>query len=249
MSEGRYSRQTLLREIGEKGQRKLASSKAVVIGCGALGTHSASFLARAGVGSILIVDRDHVEFSNLQRQTLFSELDLDEYKAAVAEGLLKQVNSEIDIRSKVVDVVVENVEGIVEGATVIIDATDNMKTRFIVNDACVKLGVPWVYGGAVGTAGMVMTIVETGPCLRCVFPKLPPPGHLPTCNTVGIVNTLPSTVSSLQVTEAFKVMLGEQPTPELVILDVWSGDLQKIRIKKNPDCLSCGQHHYYEYDG
>ncbi len=249
MSEHRYSRQTLLKEIGERGQRKLAKGKAVVIGCGALGTHSASLLARAGVGSILIVDRDKVELSNLQRQTLFSELDLDEYKAAVAEGLLKQVNSEVDIRSKVIEVSAENVEDIVKGASVVVDATDNMDTRFVVNDACVKLGIPWIYGGAVGTAGMVMAVVPTGPCLRCVFPNLPPQGHLPTCNTVGIVNTLPSTVSSIQITEALKVMLGESTTPELMVVDVWSEDFQKIRVTKNPDCPSCGRHHYYDYDG
>jgi molybdopterin/thiamine biosynthesis adenylyltransferase len=249
LSQERYSRQTLLREIGEEGQGRIGSSKAVVIGCGALGTHAASMLTRAGVGRILIVDRDKVELSNLQRQTLFSEPDVGEPKAAVAERLLGRVNSEIDIRSKVAEVTTANAEELVEGATVVIDATDNMEARFIVNDACVKLGIPWIYGGAVGTSGMVLAVVPSGPCLRCVFPKLPPPGHLPTCNTVGIVNTLPSVVASLEVTEALKVMMGKGTTPELIVIDVWYDDIQKIRVKKNPDCPSCGRRLYYDYDG
>ena len=249
MSQDRYSRQTLLREIGEEGQAKLSSSKAVVIGCGALGSHASSLLVRAGVGSVLIVDRDRVELSNLQRQTLFSEASIGEPKAVVAEKLLKTVNSEVEIRSSVVEVNPKNIEKLVDGATVVVDATDNMETRFVVNDACVKLGIPWIYGGAVATAGMVMTVVPDGPCLRCVFPRLPPTGHLPTCNTVGIVNTLPSIVASMEVTEALKVMLGQETTRELIVLDVWSHDIQKVKVKRNPDCESCGAHRYYEYDG
>ena len=249
MSQDRYSRQTLLKEIGEEGQTKLASSKAVVVGCGALGTHASSLLARAGVGSILIVDRDRVELSNLQRQTLFSEADVGEHKATVAEKLLKTVNSEIEIRSSVVEVKPDNVEGLIAGATVIVDATDNMETRFVVNDACVKLGIPWIYGGAVATSGMVMAVVPKGPCLRCVFPRLPPAGQLPTCDTVGIVNTLPSIVASMEVTEALKVMLGQETTRELIVLDVWSHEVQKVKVRKNPECDSCGKHRYYEYEG
>ncbi len=248
MNQERYSRQTLLKEIGEGGQTKISAAKAVIVGCGALGTYTASLLTRAGVGRILIADRDNVELSNLQRQILFSEQDVGEPKASTAERLLKQVNSEIEITSTMTDIGVDNVEDLVDGATVVVDATDNMQTRFVVNDACVKLGIPWVYGGAVGTSGMVFSIVPTGPCLRCVFPTLPPAGQLPTCNTVGIVNSLPSVVASLEVTEALKVMLGEKTTPELMIIDVWHGDLQKIRVKRNPDCESCGKRHYYAYD-
>lgn len=248
MNQERYSRQTLLKEIGERGQAKLSTARAVIVGCGALGTYVSSLLTRAGIGRILIADRDNVELSNLQRQVLFSEQDVGEPKAPTAERLLKQVNSEIEITSTMTDVGVDNVENLVDGATVVVDATDNMQTRFIVNDACVKLGIPWVYGGAVGTSGMVFSIVPTGPCLRCVFPMLPPAGQLPTCDTVGIVNSLPSVVASLEVTEALKIMLGENTTPELMIVDVWHGDLQKIRVKKNPDCESCGKRHYYSYD-
>jgi adenylyltransferase/sulfurtransferase len=123
----------------------------------------------------------------------------------------------------------------------VIDATDNLETRFLVNDACVKHGVPWVYGGAVGVSGMVLVVTPDGPCLRCVFPKMPEPGQLPTCNTVGIDNTLPSVVSSVQVTEAFKIIMGKEHTPELMVIDVWSHDIDKVKVKKDPGCACCGK--------
>ena len=244
MKENRYSRQVLLPEIGPDGQRKLGKSRAVVIGCGALGTHALSFLARAGVGSVHVVDRDIVEESNLQRQTLFGERDIGRAKAKVAEEHLMEVNSEIEISGQVADITDANVERIVKGATVVLDATDNMDTRFLVNDACVKLGIPWVYAGAVGTTGMVMSIVPGGPCLRCVFPSPPQPGELPTCDTVGIVNTLPAAVAAIETTEAFKIMQGKSPLKELLFLDVWQGDVQKIKVKKNPECECCGKHRF-----
>ncbi len=241
MKENRYSRQILLPEIGPEGQRKLGRSKAVVIGCGALGTNALSFLVRAGVGQVTVVDRDIVDLSNLQRQTLFEEGDIGRPKAKVAEERLGRINSEIRIKGMVADLSHANMEGVVKGATVVLDATDNMDTRFLVNDACVKHEIPWVYAGAVGVTGMVMPVVPEGPCLRCVFPNLPRPGQLPTCETVGIVNTLPGTVASLEVTEAFKIMQGKDPITELMVLDVWQGDLQRIKVKKNPDCETCGK--------
>jgi len=244
LKENRYSRQVLLPEIGPDGQKRLGKSRAVVIGCGALGTHALSFLARAGVGNISVVDRDIVEESNLQRQALFEEQDIGRAKAKVAEECLKKVNSEIDIFGQVADITDANVQRIVKGATVVLDATDNMDTRFLVNDACVKLGIPWVYAGAVGTTGMVMSIVPGGPCLRCVFPSPPQPGELPTCDTVGIVNTLPAAVAAVEVTESFKIMQGKQPLKELLFLDVWQGEVQKIKVKKNPGCECCGKRNF-----
>ncbi|UCE92115.1 MAG: HesA/MoeB/ThiF family protein [Methanobacteriota archaeon] len=249
MNQDRYSRQVLLKEIGIDGQRKLSEASAVVMGCGALGTHSSSLLARAGVGEVTILDRDVVDITNLQRQTLFGEDAVGQPKAEVAERQLRQVNSEIAIRGVVVDVTPENVEGLLSGADVVVDATDNMKARFVINDACVKLGVPWVYGGAVGTSGMVLAVHPEGPCLRCVFPTLPPREATPTCDEVGIVNTLPSVVASIEVTEALKVLLGERTTPELMIVDVWSGDLDKIRVAKNKSCVTCARHEFYRFDG
>ncbi|MEM2891068.1 MAG: ThiF family adenylyltransferase [Thermoplasmata archaeon] len=244
MKESRYSRQTLLPEIGPAGQKKLGRSTAVVIGCGALGTHALSFLVRAGVGKVRVVDRDVIEESNLQRQTLFSEKDIGRAKAKVAEEHLRAVNSEIHIEGLVADVSFANIQSIVRDATVVVDATDNMDTRFLVNDACVKLGIPWVYGGAVGTTGMVMPIVPGGPCLRCVFVSPPPPGELPTCDTVGIINTLPSVIASLEVTEAFKIMLGKEPLKELMFVDVWQGEIQHIRVMRNPECECCGKRNF-----
>lgn len=241
MKENRYSRQILLPEIGREGQKKLAKARAVVIGCGALGTNALSFLVRAGVGQVLVLDRDIVDLSNLQRQALFEEGDVGRPKAKVAEERLRGVNSDVKVRGVVADLHHANIEGYIRGASVVVDATDNMETRFLVNDACVKHGIPWVYAGAVGVTGMVMPVVPGGPCLRCVFPNLPQSGHLPTCDTVGIVNTLPSAVASLEVTEAFKIMQGKEPGKELLVLDIWQGDLQRIRVKKNPGCDTCGK--------
>ena len=234
----------LLPEIGRAGQKALGKSYAVVIGCGALGTHALSFLVRAGVGRVKVIDRDIVEESNLQRQTLFGESDIGRAKAKVAEERLKEVNSTIEVSGDVVDLDHGNIQTVVRGATVVLDATDNMDTRFLVNDACVKMGVPWVYAGAVGTTGMVMPIVPSGPCLRCVFPSPPQPGELPTCDTVGIVNTLPGIVAALETTEAFKIMQGREPTKELMFIDVWLNDFQRIKVKKNPDCECCGRRNF-----
>ena len=241
VKENRYSRQILLPEIGSSGQKRLARSRAVVIGCGALGTHALGFLVRAGVGQVVVVDRDIVELSNLQRQTLFAESDIGRPKAKAAEEALRAVNSDIEIWGVVTDVSHANIEKLMKNATVVLDATDNMDTRFLVNDACVKHGIPWIYAGAVGTTGMVLPVIPGGPCLRCVFPSLPQPGQLPTCDTVGIVNTLPSAVAALEATEAFKIMQGKTPTKELLFLDIWQADLQKIAVRRNPGCRTCGE--------
>jgi len=222
----------------------LGKSRAVVIGCGALGTYALSFLVRAGVGQVHVIDRDIIDISNLQRQSLFAEKDVGRPKAKVAEERLREINSDIDIHGEIADISHANVQRILTGATVVLDATDNMDTRFLINDACVKLGIPWIYAGAVGVTGMVMPIVKDGPCLRCVFPSLPQPGQLPTCDTVGIINTLPSMVASLEATEAFKVMVGKEPDKELMVLDVWQGELQKIKVKKNPECDCCGRRNF-----
>lgn len=241
LKENRYSRQTLLPEIGKVGQRKLGAASVLVVGCGALGTHASSLLARAGVGEVRIIDRDVVDITNLQRQSLFTETDVGRPKAKVAEEQLRRVNSEIDIEGLVADLNHTNAERLVKRADVVVDATDNMETRFLLNDACVKNGVPWIYGGAVGVGGMVLAIGPQGPCLRCLFPSLPQPGELPTCDTAGIVNTLPSVIASFEVTEAFKVIIGAAPTKELIVVDVWSEEVQKVRVAKDPHCRCCGE--------
>lgn len=241
LAQDRYSRQTLLPEIGKSGQKRLAGARAVVIGCGALGTHTVSFLVRAGVGEVHVIDRDIVDITNLQRQTMFDELDVGRAKAKVAQERAARINSEVTAIGTVAEINATTVEGLIEGADVVIDATDNMETRFIVNDACVKHAIPWVYGGAVGVSGMVLAVVPEGPCLRCVFRSLPEPGELPTCDTSGIVNTLPAAVSALQATEAFKILTGKKPNPELLVLDIWAPDVQKVKVRKDPACPSCGK--------
>lgn len=240
LMESRYSRQTILPEIGPRGQEQLAQARAVVIGCGALGTHSLSFLVRAGVGSVTVIDRDVVELSNLQRQTLFEETDVGRPKAEAAQERLKRVNSDVSVNGIVAEVAEVSVQEFIDGATIVIDATDNMETRYIVNDACVRSGTPWVYGGAVGVSGMVMVVTGDGPCLRCVFPRPPKPGVLPTCDTAGILNTLPSMVAGVQVTEAFKLITGKEHARELMVLDVWNQEIQRVKVVKDPKCPACG---------
>ena len=249
MNEDRYSRQTLLKEIGVEGQRRLGEAKAVVVGCGALGTHASSLLVRAGVGETMVIDPDDVDISNLHRQTLFDERSVGRPKAEVAEELLTGVNSNVGVKGIVAELSVDNAEELLTGADVVVDATDNMEARFVMNDACVKLRTPWVYGGAVATSGMVLAVTPDGPCLRCIFPKLPPRGSLPTCDDVGIVNSLPSIIASLEVTETFKILMGLEPARDLLVIDVWTNDFQRISVKKNPDCITCGRHDYYNYEG
>lgn len=188
---------------------------------------------------MVVVDRDIIDISNLQRQALFAEADIGRPKAKVAEEKLRRINSEVEVRGIVADVNHASIESFIRGATVVLDGTDNMDTRFLVNDACVKHGIPWIYAGAVGVTGMIMPVAEGGPCLRCVFPNLPQPGQLPTCDTVGIVNTLPAVVAGFEVTEAFKIMQGKEPIKELIVVDVWQGEVQKIKVKKNPMCDTC----------
>jgi molybdopterin/thiamine biosynthesis adenylyltransferase len=238
--EDRYSRQILLPEIGEEGHRRLRASRVVIIGCGALGTNVLSLLVRAGIGDITVVDRDVVELTNLQRQTVFDEDDVGRPKAEAAVEHMRRVNSEVEIRGVVSEVNEDSVDSLVDGADLVLDATDNMATRFTVNDSCVRLSIPWIYAGAVGTSGMVFVVHPDGPCLRCLFASEPAPGSLPTCSDVGIVNSLPSVVASIEVTEAYKILMRSDPVRDLIVLDLWQEDLQKIRVERRPDCRCCG---------
>src|SRR5918992_391278 len=193
----RYSRQILFGGIGEEGQRRLRESRALVVGCGALGSAQVEMLARAGVGSLRVVDRDFVEESNLQRQTMFTERDARERtpKAVAAARRVAEVNSEVACEAEVADVNNSNVERLVEGCDVVLDGTDNFATRFLLNDACVKHGVNWVYGAAVGSYGVTMTIrPRVTPCLRCVLEEPPPAASAPTCDTSGVIMPIISIV-------------------------------------------------------
>jgi len=250
----RYSRQELFWGIGPEGQRRLQASRVVVVGCGALGSASIDFLARAGVGQLVVVDRDFVERSNLQRQLLFDEADADagSPKAVAAARAVSRINSEVKVEPLVVDLVPGNVIRILAGADLVLDGTDNMETRYLINDACVKLGIPWIYGGALGSTGMSMTIIPgQTPCFRCVFPDAPPPGTMPTCETAGVLVSVVAMVAAVQWTEAVKVLIGdhEHRNPGLVLLDPWSHDYERARVAApNPDCPCCGRGHFEYLD-
>lgn len=239
----RYSRQTMFPPIGEEGQTKLLNSRVVIIGCGALGSNIATLLVRAGVGRVKIVDRDFVEYHNLHRQVLFDEADVKARlpKAIAAERHLKKVNSTVEIHGIVADVNYTNVEGFCRGADVILDGLDNLETRYLINDVALKHKIPWVYGGAVASNGMTMTIIpgET-PCLRCVSPVLPPPGAVATCETAGIVATAPSIIGSIQATEALKLLVDEKEiNRELILIDVWKGTFDHMQLRQRKDCPPC----------
>ena len=239
----RYIRQVLFSKIGKQGQKKLLASSVAIIGCGALGSVIANNLTRAGVGKIRIVDRDFVELDNLQRQILFDEEDARKSipKAIAAVEKLKRINSTISLEAKVYDVNPTNIEEIIDGADIVLDGTDNMETRFLINDACVKNNMPWVYGAAIGATGLTMNIIPgKTPCFRCVIAKLPPAGALPTCETTGVLNTITNIIASMETSEAIKMLIGnESINRNLIYFDAWNLSFDKIEIKRDKNCPTC----------
>jgi adenylyltransferase/sulfurtransferase len=246
----RYSRQILFDGIGEAGQRLLSGARAAIIGCGALGTAQAESLARAGVGRLLIVDRDFVEASNLQRQTMFTEEDARERlpKAIACVNHLALINSEIRAEAEIADVNYSNVERIIEGCDVVLDGTDNFATRYLINDACVKHEINWVYGAAVGSYGVTMTVrPHKTPCLRCIFEEAPPAASAPTCDTAGVIMPIISVVAAVQTSEALKLLTGhvEKLHGSLMQFDVWNNEWRRIKLSGlTPECLTCGLGRY-----
>lgn len=251
MSE-RYSRQELFAPIGESGQRKLFQKHVLIVGAGALGTGNAEALARAGVGRMTIVDRDYVEWSNLQRQQLYSEKDAENRipKAVAAKNRLQELNSEIDIRAFVADVTTEEIVSLVDGVDLIIDATDNFDTRLILNDASQKYGIPWIYGACVGSYGLTYTIIPgKTPCLSCLLETVPMGGA--TCDTAGIISPAVQMVVSYQTAEALKILVEDQEAlrPTLLSFDLWKNQHAAIKVDrmKKEDCPSCGTRPVYPY--
>lgn len=248
----RYSRQELFPEIGKEGQKKLFNSRIAVFGAGALGAAHAESLARAGVGFIRIIDRDFVEFSNLQRQVLYTELDASQKrpKAVAAMDRLREINSEIEIEGIVADINHANVEDFLKDCDLVIDGTDNFQVRYLLNDAAVKHRKPWIYGAAVSSYGTTMTIIpmET-PCLRCVFEEIPSAGSSPTCDTAGVIAPIIASISAVQVTEAIKILTGRRDAlhGSLMQIDVWHSDWRRISLT-NPrnECPACG-HRDFEF--
>lgn len=243
----RYSRQILFSGIGEQGQEKLLTSKVLLVGCGALGASHAEMLARAGVGKLRIVDRDFVEFTNLQRQTLYSEADAEQRlpKAIAAKKRLAEINSQTQVEAIVADVNHSNIEALIEGCDIVLDGTDNFQVRYLINDACVKNNIPWIYGAAVSGYGATMTILPgEAPCLRCVFEEMPPAGSAPTCDTAGVIMPIIASVSAVQVTEALKLLTGNLNAlhGSLMQIDIWQNDWRKIRLREpREDCKTCVQ--------
>ena len=240
----RYSRQTIFPGIGPQGQRKLGASFAVVVGCGALGTIISSALVRAGVGRVRVIDRDFIEYHNLQRQVLFTERDIEQNlpKATAAEQHLREANSAVEVEGVVADFSRTNAQSLVDGADVIIDGLDNFETRFLINDVALKHGIPWVYGGAIGSSGMTATFLPGGrPCFRCLV-NSPPAGGTLTCDTAGVVNAVPWIIGSLQAAEALKIILGTAPVSrDLVMLDVWQRSFESLPLVGfvGADCPAC----------
>ena len=245
----RYSRQVRVPGVGKAGQQKLMQSRVTLCGVGALGTVLANTLVRAGVGFVRVVDRDFVEPSNLQRQVLFDESDvmLNLPKAEAAAAKLRAINSTVTIEPLVADIERTNIETLCEGADLILDGTDNFEVRYLINDVSIKHNIPWVYGGAVGTEGMTMTILpgET-PCLQCVFEQSPGPGEVGTCETAGVLGPVVSIVASYQAAEAIKILAGKREAcnRELFTLNVWENTTRRVKIAplkgRKGKCPACG---------
>ncbi|MHC4416654.1 MAG: ThiF family adenylyltransferase [Planctomycetota bacterium] len=260
----RYHRQILLPGLGERGQRRLLDSHALIIGCGALGSMIVDALARAGIGTLTIIDRDTVELTNLQRQVLFDEADVAQTmpKAEAARAKIARINSQIVVHAHVDDLNHRNAERYVEGADLILDGLDNFETRYLLNDLSVKHGLPYVYGGAVATGGMSMPILphplgrtqssvtwaqeQSTPCLRCVFPDAPPPGASQTCDTAGVLGPAASMIAAHQVTQAVKLLTGNLDVLDrsLVSIDVWTNqtrrfDVSGARTTEGPSACPC----------
>ncbi len=254
----RYVRQMRYPPLGEEGQRKLSQSSALLCGCGALGSVLANTLARAGVGHLRIVDRDFLELNNLQRQVLYDEDDVAAGipKAIAAEAKLKKINSQISIEPIVADVDHTNIAALISGVDVILDGTDNFETRFLLNDAAVKFGIPWVYGGCIGDDGQTMTIIpgET-PCLHCLMQDgPPPPGTTPTCDSAGILAPIINVIASLQANEAIKILSGHRDkiSRQLQVFELWDNRIRQLNLDsllEAVDCPTCKKREFPWLDG
>lgn len=247
MSDDRYSRQILFSGIGADGQERLARSRVLVVGAGALGSAALDMLARSGVGTVRFVDRDTVETSNLQRQTLYDEADARQGipKAEGARRRLAAVNPEVALEPLALDLHAGNIHEVMEGTELVLDATDNFETRYLINDAAVATGTPWIYAACVGSYGMTLTVLpgRTG-CLRCVVPELPPPGVSPTCDTAGVIAPAVQAVASYAVAEALKLLAGRMEALATGIwhLDVWERTAYRMEIgDPDPECPTCGR--------
>jgi adenylyltransferase/sulfurtransferase len=257
---GKYARQTVLPGIGRTGQDRLLGAHAAIIGCGTLGCVIADQLCRAGVGRLTIVDRDLVEPGNLQRQVLFDRADAEARspKAEAARARLAEINDDVKVRAMASDLRPSNAEALLIGERfgrpgVILDGTDNFETRFLLNDLCVKHGIPYVYAGVVGTRAMRAVFRPDGCCLRCVFDRPPAPGSQPTCETAGVLAPAAAMIGAMQAAEAIKILVGANGAVarDLVEIDAWGGLLRSVDLSKSkdPDCPCCGRRRFEFLEG
>ena len=257
-SDSRYSRQVRFLPWGEQGQARLAASRVAIVGCGALGTVQAEILTRAGVGTLRIIDRDIVELSNLQRQFLFSEADAHEGtpKAVAAARRLALINSEVVLEPLVADLSPSNASELLENIDLILDATDNFETRYLINDFSVREKIPWVYGAAVASYGLKLAVIPgVTACLKCVYPD-PPQGAQPTCETAGVLGTVTTAIAALQTADAMKILahpVGQAVPPaiwRLTTLDLWTGEIRQLAPpSRDPHCVCCALREFVHLDG
>jgi len=243
----RYIRQTLFEPIGSKGQLKLKKSKVAVIGAGGLGSVISVSLARAGVGFLRIADNDNLDITNLHRQLLYDENDLEKNspKVFIAKDKLLKINSDTIIEAVNIRVTENNILDIIEGMDIVLDGTDNFDIRFIINEACIKKGIPWIFGAAAGSHGMIFNIIpKETPCLNCIFPELPGKDYIQTSANAGILNTIVTAVGSIQTTEALKYLTGNKSNifKDLLYIDLWYSSFESIKVSKpvNSCCRICG---------
>ena len=252
----RYSRQILFRGIGSDGQQKLAASRVAIVGCGATGSALAGLLGRAGVGKLRIIDRDYVEPSNLQRQSLFDESDAAESlpKAVAAVRKISAFNSEVSVEARVADLIPSNIEVLLEGMDLILDGTDNFETRYLINDYAVDRARPWIYSAAVGSYAVTLNVIPNQtPCLACIFPDSPR-GIVETCETSGILNSAVNLVASIAATEAMKILVGGTGASNLrrsmLSFDLWTNENAEISAAKpRPGCRACGERDFIHLAG
>ncbi|MDD5306657.1 MAG: HesA/MoeB/ThiF family protein [Deltaproteobacteria bacterium] len=241
-AESRYQRQILVEGIGEEGQRRIRAARVAVVGLGALGCVVADQMSRAGVGAIRLIDPDIPEISNLQRQVLIDEEDVRQGrpKALAAAARIGRANSEVSVEAHVTRLLPHNALALLGGVDLVLDGTDNFEARYLVNETCVRLKIPWVFGGVLGASGMSMAVVPGGPCLRCALGPAPQAGTVPTTAQVGVLASIVGMIGSVEVARGLKILVGRKLEPRLVVFDLWSESFRTISIRKVEGCPVCG---------
>ena len=241
----RYSRHIILQEVGGKGQKRLLASKVLIVGAGGLGSPAALYLAAAGIGTIGIIDADHVDLSNLQRQVLHSTKDLERPKVFSAQDRMQELNPDVQVIPYPIRLGALNAREIIGSYDLVIEGSDNFPTKFLVNDACVMLGKPLVMGGILRFDGQMLVVLpKRGPCYRCVFREPPPPGLIPSCQEAGLLGAVAGVLGTLQAVEGLKILLGvgEPSSGSILFFDALEGNFKAVSVRRDPDCPVCSDH-------